>query len=107
MSSVNRNGLEEDNTIWGLWSEANPENAFGVPAVGGKIWLECSFDSDNKLVGIAVKSGAVGDDEWSNFPDPIEINTDDTPYQEYYRQVIAEVTDPESDLAGGNCNHLA
>ena len=101
MSSVNRNGLEEDNTIWGLWSEATPENAFGVPAVGGKIWLECSFDSDNKLVGIAVKSGAVGEDEWSNFPDPIEINTDDTPYQEYYRQVIAEVTDPDSDKREG------
>ena len=101
MSSVNRNGLEEDNTIWGLWSEATPENCFSVPGIGEKIWLECNFDSDNKLVGIAVKSGAVGDDQWSNFPDPIEINTDDTPYQEYYRHVIAEVTDPDSDKREG------
>ena len=101
MSSVNRNGLEEDNTIWGLWSEATPENCFSVPGIGEKIWLECNFDSDNKLVGIAVKSGAVGDDQWSNFPDPIAINTDDTPYQEYYRHVIAEVTDPDSDKREG------
>jgi hypothetical protein len=88
--------------VWGLWSEDTPENVFDVPGVGEKIWLECSFDSDCKLTGIAVRSGPVGEEEWSNFPDPIEINTDGASYQEFYRQVIAEITDPSSDTREGS-----
>lgn len=101
MNCLNRDGLEEDNTLWGLWSEESPENTFDVPGIGEKIWLEFNFDSDSKLSGIAVMSGPVGEERWSNFPDPIEINTEGAPYQEYYRQMIAEVTDPERDTREG------
>jgi hypothetical protein len=101
INALTAKGLEEDNASWGLWSGQGTDGAFEVPATGEKIWLEITLDSRRNIQGISIRYGAVASEDWENYPDPIGINTDSTPFQEFYRELIAEVSDPDSDSRDG------
>lgn len=103
INASNKDAYEEDNTAWGLLSEDLTTGGFSVEDLnlGDKIYLKFTLDQSRNVTGIELVHGAVGDSDWSLYPDPIEINTDDTPYQEYFYQLIAEVTDPEQDPRPG------
>ena len=108
INAADKDAYEEDNSEWGLLNDDvadgdNIEGDFELPDVGDKIWLQFTFDQDQNLTSIDLMHGPVGDENWDEYPDPISINTDDeaNPYQEFYHQIIAECTDPESDPRDG------
>jgi hypothetical protein len=98
---------EEDNSDWGLLNDERTDGGWSIEgvSVGDKIWLEIKLNkSDQSIAEINVRHGPVGsDDAWDEFPDPIAINVDDNtdPWQEYYNQIIAEITDPDEDPREG------
>lgn len=93
---------EEDNSGWGLLSDDRTSGWFDVPSVGDKIWLEIALSSvDQSITSIDIRHGPVVVDNWDEYPNPIAINTDDNPYQNFYNQIIAEVTDPTQDPRPG------
>ena len=100
INAADKDSYEEDNSDWGLLSDDETEGDFDLPDIGDKIWLQFTFDQDQNLTSIDLMHGPVGDD-WDEYPDPISINTDGDPYQEYYHQIIAEATDPDSDPRDG------
>lgn len=100
LNSESRNDYEELNFDWGLLSDDETTGSFSAPNIGEKIWLEIELDpEDQAIVSINIEWGSA----WEQYPDPIFINTDDpdNPYQQFFRQLIAEVTDPEQDPRGG------
>jgi len=101
INSANKDAYEEDNSDWGLLTDDETQGAFNLPDIGDKIWLQFTFDESQNLTSIDLKHGPVGAGEWDEFPDPISINTDGTPFQEYYHQIIAEATDRDSDPRDG------
>jgi len=101
INSADKDAYEEDNSDWGLLSDDETDGAFDLPDIGDKIWLQFTFDQDQNLTSIDLMYGPVGDDDWDGYPDPISINTDGDPYQDYYHQIIAEATDPDSDPRDG------
>lgn len=104
-NSEDKDTHEEDNSDWGLLDDdQTPSTAFAIPAIGAKIWLEIELNKDQSIKSIDVRHDKVKtDDGWTNYPDPIEINTDDpsNPYQQFFHAIIAEVTDPEQDPRPG------
>ena len=107
-NSEDRDTYEEDNTDWGLLDD----DATGVQGfipitdlnLGDKIWIGIELDpNDQSIISIDIEWGAVGGGLWDEWPDPIGINTDDpaNPYQQFYNQIIAEVTDPDQDPRDG------
>ncbi|XHR27554.1 MAG: hypothetical protein ACFUZC_16610 [Chthoniobacteraceae bacterium] len=103
---------EIDNTEWGLLGADRDEadvNWINVTydelPIGAKLWLQFKFDSDGALVEVKPVTLEWGvpnsEDLWLYYPDPIEVNADEDPYQQYYRVLIAEVTDPEQDPRDG------
>ena len=107
INSSDKDAYEEDNSEWGLLADDAPKddpNWFSVPDKGEKIWLQFTFDEDGGLTSIDLQKGPVGEGNlWDEYPDPISINVDDpdNPYQEFYNQIIAEITDPEQDPRPG------
>jgi len=97
INAADKDAYEEDNSEWGLLNDDETDGDFDLPAIGDKIWLQFTFDQDQNLTSIDLMYGSVGGDDWQYYPDPIEINTDGDPYQEYYHQIVAEATDPEND----------
>ena len=100
-NTEDKDSYEVDNSDWGLLSDDQTSGGFDLPDIGDKIWLQFTFDQQGNLTSVDLMHGAVGSGTWDEFPDPISINTDDKPYQEYYHQIIAEVTDPEQDPRPG------
>jgi hypothetical protein len=99
-NSESRNDYEEDNSDWGLLDDDRTTGWFTAPDIGKKIWLKITLDPDDQsITAIDVESG----DAWDGYPDPININTDDpdNPFQEFFYQIIAEITDPEQDPRPG------
>lgn len=102
-NSEDRNTYEEDNSDWGLLDDDRETGWFGgidVGTIGDKIWLKITLDpEDQAITAIDVEHGPA----WDGYPDPININTadPDNPFQEYYYQIIAEITDPEQDPRPG------
>jgi len=112
MNSADKDVNEIDNSDWGdegagLLTDDRPADDpgwFVCPAIGSKIFLRFEFDADRNVKSICLEYGSVGDgDNWTQYPDPIEINTEDkdNPYQQYYHVLIAEITDPENDPRPG------
>ena len=98
INTEDKDSYEVSNSAWGLETGISIDGL----GVGDKIWLEIQFDSSGNLLTPFVNSGPVGSGgAWDQFPDPIQINIDATPYQETYFQIIAEITDPEKDLRPG------
>lgn len=104
-NSESRNVYEYENSDWGLLDDDRTIGfAFDPGFPGEKIWIQFELDPDDQnILAIDIMHGPVTGAEWSGYPDPIEINTDDpdNPFQEFYRQIIAEVTDPEQDPRPG------
>jgi hypothetical protein len=104
-NSESRDIYEVPNDTWGLLDEdRTPPFAFDPGSPGEKIFLEIQLDpEDQAIVSVEIVHGVVGFGLWDNFPDPIEINVDDpeNPYQEFYHQIIAEITDPFVDPRPG------
>lgn len=97
---------EMDNDSWGLLQDDIPTDdphSWRNNYLGDKIFLEIELDPDQVILSVEIVHGAVGAGLWDNYPDPIEINTDDpdNPYQQFYHQIIAEVTDPYTDPRPG------
>ena len=101
INAADKDSYEEDNSDWGLLSDDESIGDFDLPNIGDKVWLQFTFDESQNLTSIDLKYGPVGQGDWDEFPDPISINTDGTPFQEYYHQIIAEATDPDSDPRDG------
>lgn len=108
INTSDKDTYEEDNTGWGLLSDyPSPDDAGAITvddlSIGDKIWLSFTFDADGNNTDISIEYGTVGGEAWDEFPDPISINTDDeeNPFQEYYHQIIAEITNPEDDPRTG------
>ena len=101
INAADKDSYEEDNSDWGLLSDDESTGDFDLPNIGDKIWLQFTFDESQNLTSTDLKYGLVGQGDWDEFPDPISINTDGTPYQEYYHQIIGEVTDPQNDSRDG------
>ncbi len=107
-NSEDRDTYEEENFDWGLLDDDETGVEGFIPAsdlnLGDKIWLDIQLDpEDQAIVSIDIDWGPVGGTSWEQFPDPIEINTDDpdNPFQEFFHQIIAEVTDPAVDPRPG------
>lgn len=102
-NSEDRDTYEEDNSSWGLLNDDGSAGSFPADEIGDKIWLEIKFARDQSIEEINVRHGSVGGMNWEEYPDPISINTDDpgNPYQEFYNQLIAEITDPDEDPRPG------
>jgi hypothetical protein len=104
-NSEDRNTYEEDNSDWGLLDDDQITGWFGggtidVGSIGDKIWLKITLNPDDQAItAIDIEHGPA----WDGYPDPININTDDpaNPYQEFYYQIIAEITDPDEDPRSG------
>jgi hypothetical protein len=106
LNSEDKDTHEEDNGNWGLLSDDRTAGGVSIETlnIGDKIWLEIQLAEDQSIVGINVQYGPVGPDNlWDEYPDPIAINVDDpqNPFQEFYNQIIAEITDPEEDPRPG------
>lgn len=101
INAADKDAYEEDNSEWRLLTDDETEGDFDLPDIGDKIWLQFTFDPDQNLTSIDLMHGPVGSEDWDEYPDPISINTDGDPYQEYYHQIIAEATDPENDPRDG------
>jgi hypothetical protein len=102
-NSEDRDTYEEDNSDWGLLDDDQTIGWFDPGSIGDKIWLKIELDpADQGIISIDVMHGSVGGG-WPQYPDPIEINIDDpgNPYQQFFYQIIAEITDPEQDPRGG------
>ncbi len=107
-NSEDRNTYEEDNTDWGLLDDERHGTEGPIPIdslnLGDKIYLQIELDPDDQsIIAIDVQYGPVNTGDWPQYPDPIEINTDDpdNPYQQYFYQIIAEITDPAVDPRPG------
>lgn len=107
-NSEARDFYEYDNSLWGLLDdseEPDDPHAWRGNYLGDKIWLQIELDPDDQsIISVDIMHGAVGtEDMWTTYPDPIEINTDDpdNPYQQFYHQIIAEITDPDTDPRDG------
>ncbi len=107
-NSEDRNTYEEDNTDWGLLDDDRTGSEGPIPvddlSLGDKIYLQIELDPDDQsIISIDVAWNEVNTADWPQYPDPIEINTDDpdNPFQQYFYQIIAEVTDPEVDPRPG------
>jgi hypothetical protein len=103
-NSEDADTYEENNDDWGLLDDEKTQGGFSVENIGDKIWLEIKLDKDQIIQEIQVKHGKVGTEgAWDEYPNPIAINIDDpnNPFQEYYNQIIAEITDRESDPRPG------
>lgn len=102
-NSEDKDTYEEDNTNWGLVDPADYSGTTFDPGnLGDKIWLRITLDqSDQSITAIDVKHGPASDGDWPGYPDPIDINTDGPPYQQYFHQIIAEITDPSVDPRPG------
>ena len=110
INGADKDAYEEDNSDWGLLNDdyktdGITSGGIGINSLnlGDKIWLKFTFDSSQNLTSIDLKHGPVGSSEWDEFPDPIAINKDDpsNPFQEFYHQIIAEVTNPAEDPRPG------
>lgn len=103
-NSEDRNVYEIENSDWELLDDDRTADfAFDPGAFGEKVWIQFELDTDQAILAIDIMHGPVAGDEWTGYPDPIEINVDDpdNPYQQFYRQIIAEITDPEQDPRPG------
>lgn len=103
-NTEDRDTYEELNDDWGLLSDNASSGSFDCPQIGEKIWLQIGLsEEDQSIQTIDVMHGNVYSQEWDSYPDPVKINTDDpdNPYQEYFMQIIAEVTDPRQDPRPG------
>jgi hypothetical protein len=106
-NSEDKDTYEEENSAWGLLSDDLLTGWFDAAslALGDKIWLEIELNqADQSINAINIRHGSVGPASlWDEYPDPISINIDDPtdPYQEFYNQIIAEITDPEQDPRPG------
>ncbi len=107
-NSEDRNTYEEDNTDWGLLDDERTGSEGPIPIdslnLGDKIYLQIELDPDDQsIISIDVQYGPVNTGDWPQYPDPIEINTDDpdNPYHQYFYQIIAEITDPAVDPRPG------
>ena len=105
-NSEDRDTYEEDNSDWGLLEDDRPPsdaNAWADNYLGDKIWLQIELDEDQAIIAIDIMHGPVGSGQWDTYPNPIELNDDDpgNVYQQFYHQIIAEVTDPEEDPRPG------
>jgi hypothetical protein len=104
-NSEDRDTYEEDNSDWGLLDDDRLTGWFGggeidVGSIGDKIWLKITLDpGDQSITAIDVEHGPA----WDGYPDPININDDDpaNAYQQFYYQIIAEITDPDEDPRPG------
>lgn len=104
-NSESRDIYEVPNDTWGLLDDDRTSaNAFDPGSPGEKIFLEIELDpGDQSIISIEIVHGVVGFGLWDNYPDPIEINVEDldNPYQQFYHQIIAEITDPFVDPRPG------
>jgi len=107
--SDDADSYDEPNDDWGLLTQdiesaAGWFNVGGIIDYGKKIWLQIEFNEQLEIESIDVNFETVGSTGWTQYPDPIEINTDDPehPYQQFYHQIIAEITDPDQDYRDGN-----
>lgn len=105
-NSEDNETYEEDNANWGLLeddippSDPNSWNDNNYP--GNKIWLQIELDPNQVIINIDVMHGLVGQGQWDTFPNPIEINDDDPDnvYQQFYHQIIAEITNIDDPRPG-------
>ena len=97
INQADKDTWEQDNSGWGLLSDDRSSGGFAIPSIGSKIWLRFTFDSSQNLTAVDLKHESA----WSQYPDPIYIDTSGTPYQKYYHALIAEVSDPDSDPRDG------
>lgn len=105
-NSEDKDTYEENNSDWGLLNDDRTSGGFSIEdlSAGDKIWLEIKLNRDQSIAEVSVRHGSAGGSgAWDEYPDPIAINVDDSsdPYQEYYNQIIAEITDPETDPREG------
>jgi hypothetical protein len=99
-NSEDNETYEEDNSEWGLLNDDQTSGWFGVPSIGEKIWLEISLNAgDQSITSVELRHESTS--AWPIFPDPIYVNVSGTHFQSAYRQIIAEVTDPEQDPRPG------
>ena len=110
-----KDSYEVLNDGWGLLADdvtSSDPNAIPVNSLwpGDKIWISFHFDDQGNLLtkDTCINYGPVGTQsdseenvQWEKYPDPVEFNVDENPYQKYYHQIIAEVTDPEQDPRPG------
>lgn len=103
LNGQDRNIYEEDNAVWGLLSQDLSTGGIDISGLnyGDKIYLEIQFNEDGTVATILLKHGPVGTSDWGNYPDPVFINTVGDPYQQYYYQIIAEISNPDLDPRGG------
>lgn len=118
LNSKDKNTYEVDNNDWGLLTDDAPPDDrgwFNVGDKGDKIWLEIIFkEKDQEIESIHIRHGPVsggggsssgsGNGVWANYPDPILIHaaySSHKTFQSQYRQIIAELTDPDEDPRPG------
>lgn len=89
--------VTDTQTITGLLTTPTPDDedagAFTCPAIGQKIWLEITVNSSLAITAASIQNG----DAWTDYGDPIRINSSGTPYQDRFFQIIAEIVDPATD----------
>lgn len=106
-NSEDRNEYEEPNDDWGLL-DSNEENGWldvGLSDIGKKIWLQIELnEEDQSIDAIDLRYGFPGNGSWDSFPDPIEIDTEDpdNPAQQFYHQIIGEISNPDIDPREGS-----
>lgn len=103
-NSEDRDTYEEENFDWGLLEDDFSAGYFDCPELGEKIWLQITLNAEDQgIESIDVMHGNVYSNGWETYPDPIKINNNDpdNPFQQYYMQIIAEVTDPQQDPRPG------
>jgi hypothetical protein len=99
---------EEPNDSWGLLDVDETTGWFDVTTsdIGKKIWLEIELDeSDQSILAINVRYEIVNTtDAWTFFPDPIEIDVSDpsNPGQQFWHQIIGEISNPDIDPREGS-----
>jgi len=95
-NSEDRDTYEEPNYDWGLLDDDQLVGWVTWPGLGSKIYLQIQLNQeDQSILSIDLVIGS----PWDQYPDPVHINTDDpqNPYQDYFFQIIGEVTDFFSD----------
>lgn len=104
-NSEDLDNYAEDNADWGL---LDPDQTTGWlditdADIGKKLFLEIELnENDQSIIGAILAFDFVGGESWTNFPDPIEIDTErDPPAQEFYHQIIGEITNGDIDPRDG------
>ena len=105
-NSEDKDTYEEDNSDWGLLDVDEESGWTNVTTsdIGKKFWLQVRLDSNQSIQGIDLRYGFPGfQGSWLEFPDQIGINTvnPQDPFQQFYNQIIGEISNPDIDPREG------